>query len=114
MEDTSAKNAKVYGINNNYSSMKMKKFFQIFVSMILFAVAVVTGGGVMAAAAVALDGGGTGKEGESSYTNNEEIADEEYYQKDIDERVVKVRPLQTPVTQSHARQVLTASAIPLS
>lgn len=77
--------------------MKMKKFFQIFVSMILFAVAVVTGGGVMAAAAVALDGGGTGKEGESSYTNNEEIADEEYYQKDIDERVVKVRPLQTPV-----------------
>lgn len=74
----------------------MKKSFKILGSIFLMALAIFCGGGVMAMA-VALEGGGNMASGDSSLTNNEPMADENYYTKEVDKRITKIRPLTTPL-----------------
>lgn len=90
---------------------KSKNIFKIIGSFILMALAVVTGGAVMAAtvtvegddsrvgrsAGSSLEGGGAVRENQSSVSNNEAMADPEYYTKAIDERLVKIEPYSTPI-----------------
>lgn len=83
---------------------------RFLLSILSLLVAIVTGDAVMAAGVVENVGGGKGKEAISSVSDNEEIADDEFYQKEIDQLVVKVRPLQTPIDTIIRKAGLTRKA----
>lgn len=83
---------------------------RFLLSILSLLVAIVTGDAVMAAGVVENVGGGKGKEAISSVSDNEEIVDDEFYQKEIDQLVVKVRPLQTPIDTIIRKAGLTSKA----
>lgn len=86
----------------------MKKFFFMTVGFLLTCLSVVLGassGVIMAVAgdlpnAGVTDGGeGAGAEGISSVSKGQQLGDPEFYSKDIDEKITKIRPMATPVDQ---------------
>lgn len=94
----------------------MKKYFSMLMSFMLTLVAMLTGaaGNVVMAAVAPLDmtnggktvaGGGVegatdvGNSGASSATLSETIADEDFHVTDLDEKVMKIRPMSTPLEQ---------------
>lgn len=81
----------------HYTTMKKVLLF------IASVIGAVLGGGFMAEGAAAL-GGGKYDRGDSSLTTNEPMADEDLYTKSIDDRLVKIRPMSTPI-DTIARQV---------
>lgn len=86
--------------------MKQKINWSFLGSVLLMLVAFFAGapGGVLMAEAAPLpDAGktssGTGTEGIATETAGRENADPEFYSKDIDQRITKIRPMSTPVDQ---------------
>ena len=103
----------------------MKKFFSLFMSVVLLVLTVVSGAstGVMMANATALPDAGKGTGGEGGFdgvtattdthstksdTTTEGIAtetggrsegDSEFYSKEVDQRIIKIRPMATPIDQ---------------
>lgn len=88
----------------------MKKTFKILGHLLLVVLAVVTGAadGVMMAVASDLpDAGKTvggsdstgGADGISTESAGREYGDSEYYMSDVDKRIVKIRPMATPIDQ---------------
>ena len=89
---------------------KMKKVSGFAYSFLLTLLALLLGAhsGVMMADASALpdagltsagDGGGTGSAGIATETQGRMDGDSEFYTKDIDQRIIKIRPMATPVDQ---------------
>lgn len=80
----------------------MEKFrdLKFWGNVFLMVSAIVAGmltGGVIMAAAPALPDAGNVNDDLSSISNNEDLADEDYYTKEIDERITKIRPMATPL-----------------
>ena len=86
----------------------LKKSGGLFLSMIMTLIAFVAGassGVSMAAAAdlpdagVTNSGGPTGTDGIATETQGRADGDPEFYTKDIDSRITKIRPMATPIDQ---------------
>lgn len=80
--------------------MMKKEFYESgifgFALFVLAVIASVFTGGVMCVA-TPLDGGGVVNDGMSSVGDNEPIADDDFYVKDVDRKVMLVRPMATPI-----------------
>ena len=85
---------------------KVKEFFEKVGGLMMTALSMVFGGGVMMADATALPDAGTYRSGATGTADG--IAnvgqgsvdgDPEFYSKDIDQRITKIRPMATPVDQ---------------
>lgn len=83
--------------------MKKKSMFKMLFSLLLVFLASIFGGGggVMFADAATgdLDGAGKSAAEGSSVSTNEGIADADFYTKQIDSRITKIRPMSTPIDQ---------------
>ncbi len=77
--------------------MRDLKFWGNIFLMVSAIVAGMLTGNVIMAAATDLPDGGKGNDDLSSIGNNEEIADEDYYTNEIDQRITKIRPMATPL-----------------
>ena len=80
--------------------MEKMRDFKFWGNVFLMLSAIVVGmltGNVVMAAATDLPDAGKGNDDLSSITNNEDIADEDFYTKDIDQRITKIRPMATPL-----------------
>lgn len=76
--------------------MKLKENYLGFALFLLAIIASVFTGGVMCMA-TPLEGGGVQNDDASTIGNNEDIVDDDFYQKDVDKKVAKVRPMTTPI-----------------
>lgn len=86
--------------------MRKRMIFKMIAQAFIMLVAMVCGGAVMAVAPEGspLQGGGTSVEGGQTRSNVEPHADPEFYAKDVDQRIAKIRP-QSTVIDTISRQV---------
>lgn len=100
---------------------KIRKYFEFAIGIFLSVLTIIVGagGGVMMANATPLpDGGktssgdhGSGAGGIATETQGREDGDPEFYSKEVDKRIIKIRPMSTPIDQisRHAKSTPSGS-----